>query len=112
MSQRKLPDKWQSSVRAARAVQVAFDMDEQLQYRIRREALDNGLSPSDQIRHILSLPTSAKPKRPRLTVSLSPDDYACLAERYGLEPEQQLEIKHRVMDELLEYSKTKAPSES
>ncbi|MCT7653956.1 hypothetical protein MBH78_02520 [Oceanimonas sp. NS1] len=45
MNQRKLPDKWQSSVRAARAVQVAFDMDEQLQYRIRREALDNGLSP-------------------------------------------------------------------
>lgn len=107
MSQRKLPEKWQSSVRAAQAVQVAFDMDEKLQYRIRREALDNGLSPSDQIRHILNLPTSAKPKRPRLTVSLSPEDYVHLAARYGLEPQQQLEIKHRVMDELLEYSATR-----
>ncbi|ATG72775.1 hypothetical protein CGX12_05540 [Zobellella denitrificans] len=105
MSQRKIPEKWQSSVRAAKAVQVAFDMDEKLQYQIRREALDNGLSPSDQIRHILTLPTAAKPKRPRLTVSLSPEDYAYLAERYGLRPEQQLEIKHRVMDELLAYSR-------
>ncbi|OIN03770.1 hypothetical protein [Oceanisphaera psychrotolerans] len=104
MSQRKLPQKWQSSVRAAKAVQVAFDMDETLQYQIRREALDNGLSPSDQIRHILTLPTADKPKRPRLTVSLSPEDYFYLAERYGLQPEQQLEIKHRVMDELLAYS--------
>lgn len=105
MTQRKIPEKWQSSVRAAKAVQVAFDMDERLQYQIRREALDNGLSPSDQIRHILTLPTAAKPKRPRLTVSLSSEDYAYLAERYGLEPGQQLEIKHRVMDELLAYSR-------
>ncbi|GAA3546480.1 hypothetical protein [Zobellella aerophila] len=105
MTQRKLPEKWQSSVRAAKAVQVAFDMDEALQYHIRRQALDNGLSPSDQIRHILTLPTPTKPKRPRLTVSLSPQDYVYLAERYGLEPGQQLEIKHRVMDELLAHSR-------
>lgn len=112
MSQRKLPDKWQSSVRAAKAVQVAFDMDEALQYHIRRQALDNGLSPSDQIRHILSLPTPAKPKRPRLTVTLSPHDYICLAERYGLEPDQQLEIKHRVMDELLSHSRQTEPDDN
>lgn len=112
MSQRKLPDKWQSSVRAAKAVQVAFDMDEALQYHIRRQALDNGLSPSDQIRHILSLPTPTKPKRPRLTVSLSPHDYVQLAERYGLEPEQQLEIKHRVMDELLAHSRQTEPDDN
>ncbi|GGB35297.1 hypothetical protein GCM10011502_05470 [Oceanisphaera marina] len=106
MSSRKLPQKWQSSARAAKAVQVAFDMEETLQYQIRRQALDNGLSPSDQIRHILTLPVANKPKRPRLTVSLSAEDYVFLAERYGLQPSQQLEIKHKVMDELLSYSQS------
>lgn len=102
---RKVPDKWQSNVKAMKAVQVAFDMDEQFQLAIRREALDAGLSPSDQIRTILGLPTSKRPKRPRLTVSLSPADYELLAEKYGLHAEQQLEIKRKLMDDLVVYVK-------
>jgi len=100
---KKLPEKWQSSVKAIKAVQVAFDMDEQFQLAIRREALEAGLSPSDQIRTILGLPTSKRPKRPRLTVSLSPDDYQVLAEKYALTPDQQLEIKRKLMDDLIHY---------
>ncbi|REL32038.1 hypothetical protein [Thalassotalea euphylliae] len=102
---RKIPDKWQSSVKAMKAVQVAFDMDEQFQLAIRREALDAGLSPSDQIRTILGLPTSKRPKRPRLTVSLSPADYELLAEKYDLNADQQLEIKRKLMDDLVMYVK-------
>ncbi|REL36479.1 hypothetical protein [Thalassotalea euphylliae] len=102
---RKIPDKWQSSVKAMKAVQVAFDMDEQFQLAIRREALDAGLSPSDQIRTILGLPTSKRPKRPRLTVSLSPADYELLAEKYNLNADQQLEIKRKLMDDLVMYVK-------
>lgn len=102
---RKLPEKWESSVKAMKAVQVAFDMDEQFQLAIRREALDAGLSPSDQIRTILGLPTSKRPKRPRLTVSLSPADYELLAEKYGLTADQQLEIKRKLMDDLVLYVK-------
>lgn len=102
---RKVPDKWQSNVKAMKAVQVAFDMDEQFQLAIRREALDAGLSPSDQIRTILGLPTSKRPKRPRLTVSLSPADYEVLAEKYGLSADQQLEIKRKLMDDLIVHVK-------
>ncbi|REL27958.1 hypothetical protein DXX93_16245 [Thalassotalea euphylliae] len=102
---RKLPEKWESSVKAMKAVQVAFDMDEQFQLAIRREALDAGLSPSDQIRTILGLPTSKRPKRPRLTVSLSPADYELLAEKYGLTADQQLEIKRKLMDDLVLHVK-------
>lgn len=98
---RKLPDKWQSSVKAAKATQVAFDMDEKVQLEIRKEALDAGLSPSDKIRDILGLPINKRPKRPRLTVSLSPDDYIILADKYQLSPEQQLEIKKKLMDDLI-----------
>jgi len=100
---KKIPDKWQSSVKAMKAVQVAFDMDEKIQLSIRREALDAGLSPSDQIRDILGLPINKRPKRPRLTVSLAPNDYQVLAEKYDLNSEQQLEIKKKLMDELIEH---------
>jgi len=100
---RKIPDKWQSSVKAIKAVQVAFDMDEKIQLAIRTQALQAGLSPSDQIRDILGLSINKRPKRPRLTVSLAPDDYLVLAEKYQLEPEQQLEIKKKLMDELIHH---------
>lgn len=98
-----MPEKWLSSIKAIKAVQVAFDMDEKIQLSIRKQALDAGLSPSDQIRDILGLPINKRPKRPRLTVSLAPDDYQVLAEKYDLQAEQQLEIKKKLMDELIDY---------
>ncbi len=100
---RKIPEKWQSSVKAVKAVQVAFDMDEKIQLAIRKQALEAGISPSEQIRDILGLPTNKRPKRPRLTVSLSPEDYQLLAEKYELSSEQQLEIKKKLMDDLINY---------
>lgn len=103
---KKMPEKWQSSIKAIKAVQVAFDMDEKIQLSIRKQALDAGLSPSDQIRDILGLPINKRPKRPRLTVSLGPNDYLVLAEKYNLEAEQQLEIKKKLMDELIDHVKT------
>jgi len=103
---KQVPDKWQSSMKAIKAVQVAFDMDEKIQLSIRKEALDAGLSPSDQIRDILGLVINKRPKRPRLTVSLAPEDYQVLAEKYGLKAEQQLEIKRKLMDELIEHVNT------
>ena len=100
---RKLPPQWQSSIQAIKAVQVAFDMDERIQLSIRKQAVDAGLSPSDQIRDILGLPINKKPKRPRLTVSLAPSDYEILAQKYQLNPEQQLDIKKKLMDELIRF---------
>jgi hypothetical protein len=100
---RKIPEKWESSLKAVKAVQVAFDMDEKIQLAIRKEALEAGFSPSDQIRDILGLPTNKRPKRPRLTVSLAPADYELLAKKYNLSPEQQLEIKKRLMDDLVTH---------
>jgi len=99
---RKIPEKWHSSVKAMKAVQVAFDMDEKIQLSIRKQALDAGLSPSDQIRDILGLPINKRPKRPRLTVSLALSDYQLLAEKYGLEAKQQLDIKRKLMEDLIE----------
>lgn len=105
---KKIPEKWQSSIKAMKAVQVAFDMDEKIQLSIRKEALEAGLSPSDQIRDILGLPVNKRPKRPRLTVSLAPTDYQVLAEKYGLQADQQLEIKRKLMDELINHVNTES----
>lgn len=103
-NKRELPEKWQSSQKAMKAVQVAFDMDEKIQYTIRKAALDNNLSPSEQIRDILGLTINKRPKRPRLTVSFNQQDYIELADKYGLDPEQQLEIKKLVIDDLVRFS--------
>ena len=100
----QLPETWQANQKAAKATQVAFDLDEKFQYSIRKAALDAGVSPSDQIRTILGLPVATRPKRPRLTVSLSEADYAALAEKYGLAADAQLEIKRRVLDELVQFA--------
>ncbi|MDX1810723.1 MAG: hypothetical protein R3240_02150 [Gammaproteobacteria bacterium] len=101
---KELPQKWRASDKAMRAVQVAFYVDEQVQNKIRRDACIKGISPSDMIRSITQLPVSAPPKRPRLTASLNQEDYQLLADRYGLDPEDTLEIKRRVMQELIDYA--------
>ena len=101
----ELPEKWQQSAKVVKAVQIAFDMDSKLQYSIRRSALDKGVSPSEQIRHLLDLPTHKKPKRPRLTVSLSGEDYQLLSQRYGIAATEQLEIKKQVIEELTQFAK-------
>ncbi len=96
--------RWPSSQRAIRAVQMAFDTSRDLATAVRLEAVRRGLSASDVIREIVGLPVSGRPVRPRLTVSLTDDDFAVLARRYGIDAEDRLAIKRRVMEELLAFS--------
>lgn len=99
------PARWQGSDDAIRAVQVAFDVEEVVLEAVRRAAFVNNLSTSDQIRSLLALPVSARPKRPRLTVSLAPVDYEALAARYGLPASDRLAIKERVTQELIAFAR-------
>jgi len=109
---RELPQKWQATSKALKAVQVAFYVDEQVQNKIRQDACLQGISPSDMIRHITQLPVSSPPKRPRLTASLNSDDYALLADRYNLDVSDTLEIKRQVMQELISYATGEEPDEN
>jgi len=106
MSVSRKPARWQSSDEAIRAVQVAFDVEETVLSAVRQAAFDNNLSTSDQIRQILGLSVSSRPKRPRLTVSLAQSDYELLGERYGLSPEDRLAVKERVTRELIAFAET------
>ena len=95
---------WEKERKAAKATQVAFDVGAETQTTIKKLALDNQLNPSDQIRKILALPTKAKPVRPRLTLSLSDDDFIALAERYQLDPEDRIAVKEKAAQELIDFA--------
>lgn len=99
-------DLWKNEAKAVKATQVAFDISTEAQKRLKLMAIHNDLSPSDQMRKILGLP-SKKPIRPRLTISLSADDYDILARHYGLDVENKLAIKERAADEIINHVMTK-----
>jgi hypothetical protein len=98
------PVRWKGSDEALRAVQVAFDVEQAVLEAVRAAAFQNNLSTSDQIRRLLALPTARRPVRPRLTVSLNAEDYAMLADRFGLDREDRLAIKERVAAELMRFA--------
>ena len=98
------PARWSGSDDALRAVQVAFDVEEAVLQAVRAAAFHNNLSTSDQIRALLQLAAPTRPKRPRLTVSLTAADYETLALRYGLPPDDKLSIKERVTQELIHFA--------
>lgn len=100
---RNIPQKWKNEIKAIKATQVAFDVGEQVQYVIRKEALDRNINPSDRIRQILGLKVSRKPKRLRLSISLSDDDLTFLAETYQLENKDPVEVKRRAAEKLVSH---------
>lgn len=108
MDSKPLPSRWARSEKAIRAVQVAFDVEEQVLQCIRQAAFANNLSTSDQIRAVLGLPVTRQAKRPRLTVSLSEDDYALLAQRYRLPADARLDIKECALRDLQQFAQNTA----
>lgn len=103
MNVRRKPARWSGSDEAIRAVQVAFDVEQAVLEAVRTAAFHNRLSTSDQIRRLLDLPTTTKPVRPRLTVSLNAEDYVVLGARFGLDPDR-LGIKEQVAAELMRFA--------
>ena len=81
-------------------MQVIFELEQAESRALRMRALERDLSPSDYIRDIVGLPRK-KPIRPRLSISLSEEDYQILAKRYGLQPEQKDRIRALIKDELV-----------
>ncbi|MDQ6976356.1 MAG: hypothetical protein Q9M22_07320 [Mariprofundaceae bacterium] len=92
--------KWDKEQKVAKATQVAFELEKRVAKNIQRLAIEAGLTPSSQIRKLIGLPY-APPKRPRLTVSLSLDDYQLLGEKYQLSPAETLEIRRKIMQDLI-----------
>ena len=98
---KKIPEKWSGNTQSVKAIQVAFELDSSITRKIKERAARNDLTPSAQIRKILGL-SFTPPKRPRLTASLMPEDYEILGKRYGVDPSNTLEIKRKIINELME----------
>lgn len=107
----KTPARWDNSNNAIEALkkastpkkstQVIFELcDEDEHFRM--EACQKGLSPSDQLRSVFGLQL-AKKKRPRLSLSLSEEDWVSLANRYGLKVVNKIAIRKRMEQELKEH---------
>lgn len=103
MSKKKLPEKWEREKKAVKAIQLAFDVEERIQMAIRREALELGVNPSDRIRQILGLPVNRRPQRPRLTISLSAEDFDLLADKFTLTADNRIGIKQEAADQLVNH---------
>ncbi len=101
----KLPRKWKQSDQSIRAIQLAFEFSKTVSEVIRNQANQQGISPSDQIRSVIGLQPK-KPKRPRLTVSLSEPDYELLAKRYGLPLNDKVGIRKAIAEELIAYTES------
>jgi len=103
-AKQKLPKTWSGSEKSLRAVQVIFELELAESRALRIKAIEQDLSPSDYIRDIVGLPRK-KPVRPRLSISLSVDDYEILAERYHLKPDEKSAIRARIKQELVNSQK-------
>lgn len=97
---KKVPQSWENSNKSIRAVQVVFELEQSESQALRIKAIELGLSPSDYIRDIIGLPRK-KPVRPRLSVSLSEEDYIILAKRYNLKPDEKDLIRATIKKELI-----------
>jgi hypothetical protein len=97
---KKVPQSWEKSNKSIRAVQVVFELEQPESQALRIKAIEQGLSPSDYIRDIIGLPRK-KPVRPRLSVSLSEEDYMILAKRYNLKPDEKDLIRATIKEELI-----------
>lgn len=95
---------WSKEERAVQAVQLAFDLSNDIQRTFRVAAAMQDMGTSDMVRKVLHLPYRKKRLRPRLTLTLKESDFEVLAERYGLDPADRLAIRQKVSEELREFS--------
>ena len=97
--------KWQRQEQAVRATQMAFDLSSEVQKSIKKQAIDQELTPSDMIRKILELDVKSKKTRQRLSFNLNDEEIALLAERFGVSADDKRAVKQRVAELLIEHSK-------
>ncbi|MBQ4847476.1 hypothetical protein J8L98_07865 [Pseudoalteromonas sp. MMG013] len=94
--------KWQRQEQAVRATQMAFDLTSDVQKSIKKQAIDEELTPSDMIRKILQLDVKSKKTRQRLSFNLNDDEIAELAIRFGVATDDKRAVKQQVADILIQ----------
>jgi hypothetical protein len=98
-------DKWLRQEQAVRATQMAFDLSSEVQKSIKKQAIDQELTPSDMIRKILGRDGKSKKTRQRLSFNLNDDEIAQLASRFEVTVDDKRAVKQQVAELLIEHTK-------
>ncbi len=85
----------------------ALECDLRVANRIIDEAIRSEMRLSDVVRRIIELPVSHQ-EAVQLPITLSDEDYALLAIRYGISPSDRTSIKTRIIEDLGSFSGKKA----
>jgi len=102
MTKQELPKRFRSSDKQIKKMQLAFEFGSKIEKGLKLEALNNSLSPTAQLRKILSLP-GVVPVKPRLSVTLSDEDLNILAERYHIDPNDRAFMRLNISREVESY---------
>lgn len=100
--------KWQRQAQAVRATQMAFDLSADVQKSIKKQAIDEELTPSDMIRKILALEVKSKKTRQRLSFNLNDDEITQLAARFNVPTDDKRAVKQKVAELLIAYTQQKS----
>ena len=92
--------KWDQDKKTAKSVQIAFELEQDIAQKIHIMAAYDGLTASSQMRKLIGL-DYAPPKRPRLTLSLSMQDYEILSKKYNIPISDKVGIKRHIMNDLM-----------
>lgn len=98
----KIPERWKTSDRQIKKMQLAFEFADMIEKKLKQDALDNGISASSQLRKILNLHYD-QPLKPRLTISLTEDDREILAKRYDIDANDRAYIRLGISREIEAY---------
>lgn len=96
---------WSKEERAVQAMQMAFDLSNDIQRAFRVSAALQDMNTADMVRKVLQLPYRKNRARPRLTVTLRDEDFDVLARKYNLAPEDRAAIRQRVAEELQAFAR-------
>ncbi|MCU7816142.1 MAG: hypothetical protein KZQ89_15785 [Candidatus Thiodiazotropha sp. (ex Lucinoma kastoroae)] len=98
----KANTKWTKEKSVLKKLQMHFSFQQNVMRRIRYDAADASIMPSDIIRRIIGLPYT-KVQRPRIGLSFNKELLEQLAEKYGLDAADEAGIQRRVIEEVNQH---------
>jgi len=98
----RVNSKWIKEKSVLKKLQMHFTFQQDILRKIRHDAADASIVPSDIVRKIIGLPY-VKVQRPRVGLSFNKDELAQLAQQYGLDVSDEAGIKRQVIQEVNQF---------
>ncbi len=102
----KVNNKWSKEKSILRKLQMHFTFQQDTLRKIRYDAADASIVPSDIVRKIIGLPY-VKVQRPRIGLSFNQAELAQLAKHYELDMADETAIKCKVLEEVNHHYQSK-----